>query len=99
VAIEAFHQPPDADSGRTRASRLLLRYYEEEGLFSPSRSPNGYRDHDERFLDRVAQIRGLLDAGLPIRVIKRLLPGLDTPWTIYCPEMIATRSPRTWRPL
>jgi DNA-binding transcriptional MerR regulator len=79
---------------RTGASRRLLRYYEEQGLIEPTRSENGYREYDERFVDRVAQIRGLLDAGLPVRIIKQLLPCLDTPWTIYCPdptpEMIAT---------
>jgi DNA-binding transcriptional MerR regulator len=79
---------------RTGTSRRLLRYYEEEGLISPARSGNGYREYDERFVERIAQIRGLLDAGLPIRIIRQLLPCLDTPWTIYCPhpteEMIAT---------
>lgn len=71
---------------RTGTSRRLLRYYEEQGLVAPDRSANGYRDYDERFVDRVGQIRGLLDAGLPIRIIKQLLPCLDTPWTIYCPD-------------
>jgi DNA-binding transcriptional MerR regulator len=79
---------------RTGTSRRLLRYYEEQGLLAPDRFPNGYREYDERFVARVAQIRGLLDAGLPVRIIKQLLPCLDTPWTIYCPdptpEMIAT---------
>jgi DNA-binding transcriptional MerR regulator len=79
---------------RTGTSRRLLRYYEEQGLIAPERGANGYREYDERFVARVAQIRGLLDAGLPIRIIKQLLPCLDTPWTIYCPnptqEMIAT---------
>ena len=79
---------------RTGVSRRLLRYYEEQELIVPTRSENGYREYDDRFVDRVAQIRGLLDAGLPVRIIKQLLPCLDTPWTIYCPdptpEMIAT---------
>jgi DNA-binding transcriptional MerR regulator len=81
-------------SERTGTSRRLLRFYEEQGLIAPERSGNGYRDYDERFVERVKQIRGLLDAGLPIRIIRQLLPCLDTPWTIYCadatPEMIAT---------
>jgi DNA-binding transcriptional MerR regulator len=81
-------------SKRTGTSRRLLRFYEEQGLIAPERSANGYRDYDERFVERVRQIRGLLDAGLPVRIIKQLLPCLDTPWTIYCsdatPEMIAT---------
>src|SRR5687768_12458302 len=70
---------------RTGTSRRLLRYYEEEGLLEPGRTPNGYRDYDDRFVERVAQIRGLLDAGIPVRIIRQLLPCLDTPWTIYCP--------------
>ena len=40
------------------------------------------------------QIAGLLDAGLPTRIIAQLLPCLDQPQTIYVPfvtpEMIAT---------
>jgi DNA-binding transcriptional MerR regulator len=81
-------------SERTGASRRLLRYYEEQGLIEPDRSGNGYREYDERFIDRVHQIRGLLDAGLPTKIIKALLPCLDTPGVLYCddttPEMLAT---------
>ncbi|WTW94441.1 MerR family transcriptional regulator [Streptomycetaceae bacterium NBC_01309] len=81
-------------SDRTGASRRLLRYYEEQGLIVADRSPNGYRDYDDRYVDRVVQIRGLLDAGLPTRIIKQILPCLDKPRAIYfpdaTPEMLAT---------
>ncbi|NKI43385.1 MerR family transcriptional regulator [Streptomyces physcomitrii] len=81
-------------SERTGTSRRLLRYYEEQGLIAAARGANGYREFDERFVDRVRQIRGLLDAGLPTRIIKQILPCLDKPRTIYfrdaTPEMIAT---------
>ncbi|WP_327151682.1 MerR family transcriptional regulator [Nocardia sp. NBC_01329] len=81
-------------SERTGASRRLLRYYEEQGLIVAERCANGYRDYDERFVDRILQIRGLLDAGLPTRIIKQILPCLDKPRTIYfpdaTPEMLAT---------
>ncbi|MFI6684163.1 MerR family transcriptional regulator [Streptomyces sp. NPDC050485] len=81
-------------SERTGTSRRLLRYYEEQGLVVSSRSANGYRDYDKAFVDRVMQIRGLLDAGLPTRIIKQILPCLDKPRTIHfpdaTPEMIAT---------
>jgi DNA-binding transcriptional MerR regulator len=72
---------------RTGTPRRLLRYYEEQGLIVPSRSPNGYRDYHEGYVDRVLQIRGLLDAGLPTRVIKQLLPCLnsETP-AIHIPD-------------
>ncbi|MFC8730876.1 MerR family transcriptional regulator [Luteimicrobium sp. NPDC057192] len=64
---------------RTGTSRRLLRYYEEQGLLSSSRSPNGYRAYAESCVDRVLQVRGLLDAGLPTRVIKEILPCMDSP--------------------
>ncbi|MEU5219265.1 MerR family transcriptional regulator [Streptomyces sp. NPDC020807] len=64
---------------RTGTSRRLLRYYEEQGLLRSGRSPNGYRDYAESCVDRVLQVRGLLDAGLPTRIIKQILPCMDTP--------------------
>ncbi|MGW3911397.1 MerR family transcriptional regulator [Streptomyces sp. NPDC005070] len=67
-------------------SRRLLRYYEEQGLIVPDRSANGYRDYDERNADRVKQIRGLLAAGLPTRLIKQILPCLDKPRSIHFPD-------------
>ncbi|MFL1378764.1 MerR family transcriptional regulator [Nocardiopsis protaetiae] len=81
-------------SERTEVPRRLLRYYEEQGLIISHRLENGYRDYDEPTVDRVVQIRGLLDAGLPTRIIKQILPCLDKPRSIHfpdaTPEMIAT---------
>lgn len=81
-------------SERTGTPRRLLRYYEEQGLIVAARAANGYRDYDEFFVDRVLQIRGLLDAGLPTRIIKQILPCLDKPRIIHfpdaTPEMLAT---------
>ncbi|MFF4776036.1 MerR family transcriptional regulator [Microtetraspora fusca] len=72
----------------------LLRYYEEQGLIEPRRRENGYRDYDDYLVDRVIQIRGLLDAGLPTRIIKQILPCLDKPRVIHfadaTPEMLVT---------
>jgi DNA-binding transcriptional MerR regulator len=77
----------------TGASRRLLRYYEEQGLIVPDRGTNGYREYDDRYVDRVKQIRGLLAAGLPTRIIKQILPCLDKPRLIHfrdaTPEMLA----------
>jgi len=61
-------------SGRTDVSARLLRYYEEQGLLSPQRQENGYRDYDEATVERVRQIRGLLDAGLTTEIIRAVLP-------------------------
>ncbi|MFF0559985.1 MerR family transcriptional regulator [Streptomyces sp. NPDC004266] len=81
-------------SERTGTPRRLLRYYEEQGLIVADRLPNGYRVYDESNVDRVMQIRGLLDAGLPTRIIKQILPCLDKPRVIHfpdaTPEMLAT---------
>ncbi|MDE3723386.1 MerR family transcriptional regulator [Nocardiopsis sp. N85] len=78
----------------TDTPRRSLRYYEERGLILPARGQNGYRDYDEATVDRVLQIRGLLDAGLPTRIIEQILPCLDKPRSIHfpdaTPEMIAT---------
>ncbi|MGM1057669.1 MerR family transcriptional regulator [Saccharothrix sp. Mg75] len=83
-------------SERTGTSRRLLRYYEEQGLIKAARNPNGYRDYAEGDVDRVLQIRELLAAGLPTRIIKQILPCLTTPRDIHSfadpettPEMIA----------
>ena len=56
-----------------------LRYYEAQGLIFPQRLPNGYRDYDEYLIDRVIQIRGLIDSGIPTRIIKQILPCLGKP--------------------
>lgn len=72
----------------------LLRYYEEQGLIASDRCANGYRSYDEANVDRVLQIRGLLAAGLPVRIIKQILPCLKAPRDIHfenpTPEMLAT---------
>ncbi|MCX3061910.1 MerR family transcriptional regulator [Streptomyces beihaiensis] len=81
-------------SERTGTPRRLLRYYEEQGLLVASRAPNGYRDYSEGCVNRVLQIRGLLDSGLPTRIIKQILPCINDPRAIHVsdatPETIAT---------
>src|SRR5918995_2279894 len=68
---------------RTSVPTRLLRYYEEQELLSPDRAANGYRDYAESLVDRVVQIRGLLEAGLPTKIIQQILPFLDNPTTIH----------------
>ncbi|TDB85580.1 MerR family transcriptional regulator [Actinomadura sp. 7K534] len=57
-------------------SARSLRYYEDEGLIVPGRIGNGYRDYCQSTIDRVLVIRSLLASGLPVRLIKELLPHL-----------------------
>ncbi|MHC5557880.1 MerR family transcriptional regulator [Kocuria sp. U4B] len=63
-------------SDKTGVATRLLRYYEEQGLITPRRLPNGYRDYDDYLVDRVLKIRGLLEAGVPTRIIGDMLPCL-----------------------
>ncbi|WP_007511318.1 MULTISPECIES: MerR family transcriptional regulator [Pseudofrankia] len=80
-------------SRRTGVPARMLRYYEEQGLLSPERAGNGYRAYSESTVERVRQIRGLLDCGLTTEIIRIILPCLDGPDHIYLlPENL---SPRT----
>ncbi|MEU6480374.1 MerR family transcriptional regulator [Streptomyces sp. NPDC047017] len=68
-------------------SARSLRHYEDEGLIVPGRCGNGFRDYCGSTIDRVLVIRSLLESGLPVRLIRQLLPrltdgvggGLDVP--------------------
>ncbi|MGP4111595.1 MerR family transcriptional regulator [Streptomyces sp. 4N509B] len=57
-------------------SARSLRHYEAEGLIVPGRRGNGYRDYCPATVDRVLVIRSLLEAGLPVRLIRDVLPHL-----------------------
>ena len=72
---------------RTGTTPRLLRYYEEQGLVSPTREQNGYRDYDERLVARVEQIRGLLAAGMSTRLIHLILPCLNRPDSILVEDV------------
>jgi DNA-binding transcriptional MerR regulator len=68
---------------RTGTPARRLRYYEEQGLLNSDRSANGYRDYSPHVVQRVTQIRGLIEAGIPTAIIKDILPLLDNPRTIH----------------
>lgn len=80
-------------ASRTGVPARMLRYYEEQGLIAPRRSDNGYREYDDYLVGRVRKIRGLLDAGIPTRIIGDMLPCLnDTEATVVAdpdPELRA----------
>ncbi|ONI72577.1 hypothetical protein BWI15_20260 [Kribbella sp. ALI-6-A] len=56
------------------ASPRSLRYYEELGLITSVRQPNGYRDYDEATVGLVSTIKSLLELGFPMTLIERVLP-------------------------
>ncbi|MFD7030012.1 MerR family transcriptional regulator [Streptomyces sp. NPDC059917] len=63
-------------SRATGVSVRSLRFYEDEGLIVPGRHDNGYRDYCAVTVERVRVIRSLLESGLPVRLIKEVLPFL-----------------------
>lgn len=73
----------------TGVSTRSLRHYEEEGLIVPGRCANGYRDYCSPVIERVVVIRSLLESGLPIRLIKEVLPYLtDSETGEMCAEFV-----------
>lgn len=68
-------------SDRTGVSPRSLRYYEQQGLLTPCRAANGYREHDELSVVRAANIRELLASGLTVEDIRLSLDKgcLDQP--------------------
>lgn len=55
-----------------------IRFYEQEGLLTPSRSPNGYRDYSPEDVRVLQQIKLLRRLDVPIEEIKRLQNGSQT---------------------
>lgn len=56
-----------------------LRYYEEQGLLAPDRTSSNYREYGEESVEKARQIRCLIEAGMPTRLIRVLLPCVDGP--------------------
>ncbi|MET8998731.1 MerR family transcriptional regulator [Amycolatopsis sp. NPDC004169] len=71
---------------RTGVSPRSLRYYEEQGLLTSSRSEAGQRHYAEADAERVRLIRRLFDAGLSSRVIATVLPCVDVPGDLVIAE-------------
>jgi len=62
---------------RSGVPATTLRYYEQAGLLTPTRSPNGYRRYTDEALDRLALIRAAQHLGLPLADIRDLLTVRD----------------------
>lgn len=56
-------------SKRTGVPSRMLRYDEEQGSITPRRLDNGYREYDDYLIDRVGTITGLIDVGIPTRIV------------------------------
>lgn len=76
-------------SAQTGASVRALRYYEEQGLLSPRRTPSGQRVYAADSVERVRLLRRLYGAGLTSKTIAALLPCVDTPSAAVTREAMA----------
>lgn len=63
---------------RSGVSVRALRYYEEQGLLLPDRSPSGQRHYAEETVERVRFFQDMYAAGLSSKKIAELLPCIDT---------------------
>ncbi|MGS2641560.1 MerR family transcriptional regulator [Streptosporangium sp. LJ11] len=68
-------------ASRTGVSVRSLRYYEEQGLLTSTRSASGQRHYTDDEVERVAFIQRLYTAGLSSRTIAELLPCTESPST------------------
>ncbi|ONK13870.1 MerR family transcriptional regulator [Streptomyces sp. MP131-18] len=66
-------------ASRAGVSVRSVRYYEEQGLLSSTRSPSGQRHYTDSAVERVAFIQRMYAAGLSSRTIIELLPCVDAP--------------------
>lgn len=55
--------------------RASIRFYEKEGLLSPERLANGYRDYSQADVETLRRIKLLRALGLPLEDIKALQAG------------------------
>lgn len=55
-----------------------IRFYEEQGLLSPRRGRNGYREYGEEEVEALRRIKLLRKIGLPIEEIRQMQSGTHT---------------------
>ena len=71
---------------RTGLDRATIRYYEREGLLSPRRMENGYRDYGEQEMTALLRIKLLRELGISLEDIRSLQQG-----TLALPQTLAVR--------
>lgn len=56
-------------------TRKNIRFYEDQGLFTPPRAENGYREYHEKEIKRLKQIKVLRKLSVSIEEIKKVFSG------------------------
>lgn len=60
---------------KTGLDRATIRYYEKEGMITPARTDNGYRDYSDEDLKHLLKIKLLRQLGMPLQKIMELQQG------------------------
>ena len=79
-------------AGKIGVQARLLRYYEDQGLLRPARTPSGHRDYSDADLVTARRIRQLLAAGLSTATIGEVLPclaGHEDRLRPLCPQLVS----------
>lgn len=76
---------------RTGLPRTSIRFYEQEGLLTPERRENNYRDYSEEDVRTLEKIKLLRQLSLDLDDIRRLQAG-SSPWVRCSPNR-----PWPWR--
>ena len=63
---------------RCAMDRANIRFYEREGLLSPERLANGYRDYTEKDAETLLRIKLLRSLRVPIEDIRAVQSGAQT---------------------
>jgi len=75
-------------SEKTGVSVRSLRYYEQQGLLSPVRSDNGYREFHQFAVDQVNTIQFYLSLGLSTEQIASFLQCVIKNKEAFCKEIL-----------
>ena len=62
---------------KTDLSKANIRFYESEGLITPARLENGYRDYTEDNIDTLMKIKLLRELRVPMEKIRALQDGTE----------------------
>lgn len=60
---------------RTGLDRATIRFYEKEGMITPVRQENGYREYSQEDCENLLKIKLLRQLGMPLHKIKELQEG------------------------
>ena len=60
---------------QTGLARANIRYYEAEGLISPERAENGYREYSQEDAETLLRVKLLRALGLTVGQIKAIVRG------------------------